>query len=469
MLRANIGIKDIVVTPKVFDVILELELRREADRHTVLSVEGYVTEETADKIPTKWGDGQTLSLSFPSEEEGESKTRFVGIVTEYVLEKKGHLNLLRAKAVGMSHLTDIRPRRRSFQSETMTFEELARHLLSSCEDADFLDLVSENKPFGDFLIQYSETDWEFLRRVYSRLHARLIPDDAFGGPRIRMGPSDRIVARFEAENRAVRRRMLDFGKRSENGLPELIGQGSAELLIRGGEWLDLGACCVVNGLKLYVFGATSRMDRGLLTHEYVLCDKNGYIAPRYDNPRIRGLSLFGRVADVRKDKVRVSLDVDEGNEVCGSRWFPYSTVYSTPGGSGWYCMPEVGDAVTLYMPDGDENGAYVRSSAHVESPSRTNPDTKELSTRFGKRLRFTPGGIELSAGKNLHVRLMNDGGVTMNSPKRISVRAGGNIDITSGDQINISGEKGVNLKQADASLSVTDDVLMTGEKILIQK
>ena len=48
----------------------------------------------------------------------------------------------------------------------------------------------------------------------------------------------------------------------------------------------------------------------------------------------------------------------------GARWFPYATVYSSGDGTGWYCMPEIGDKIRLYFPTEKEQDAYVISAYH---------------------------------------------------------------------------------------------------------
>ena len=63
--------------------------------------------------------------------------------------------------------------------------------------------------------------------------------------------------------------------------------------------------------------------------------------------------------------VQVQFDEDENKEGCGRHWFDFATVYSTPDGAGWYCMPEVGDEVRVVFPDNYEEHAYVASSVHV--------------------------------------------------------------------------------------------------------
>ena len=76
-----------------------------------------------------------------------------------------------------------------------------------------------------------------------------------------------------------------------------------------------------------------------------------------------GASLDSTVTEVRGDVVRVSLRTDAKSGA--GKWFSFSTVYSSPDGSGWYCMPEPGDEIRLYFPTEQEKHGYVISAVHL--------------------------------------------------------------------------------------------------------
>ena len=45
----------------------------------------------------------------------------------------------------------------------------------------------EDGPIGQFLLQYEETDWEFIRRVANKYHGRLYPQSSMGQPAFAIG------------------------------------------------------------------------------------------------------------------------------------------------------------------------------------------------------------------------------------------------------------------------------------------
>ena len=124
--------------------------------------------------------------------------------------------------------------------------------------------------------------------------------------------------------------------------------------------------------------------------------------------------------------VMIKLDIDNSNPKAGAMWFPYSTVYSSEDGSGWYFMPEKNDRVKLYFPDNKEENGYVESSANLEPKNqsrRKDPEIKSLSTKYGKEIRFQKGSVEIISNGELLIRLTDNGGVEIKSNKEIQIKS----------------------------------------------
>ena len=164
-------------------------------------------------------------------------------------------------------------------------------------------------------------------------------------------------------------------------------------------------------------------------------------------------------------------DIDGSQDIGTARWFPYSTVYSSQDGTGWYCMPEVGDIIRLYFPDREEKNAYVISSTNLESTNpekRSDPSVKSLGTKYGKEIVMKPGAVEIIGNENLLMRLTDNGGIEVKSNKKIILDAKQDIEITGGDKVIIQGDRGVALTQGNANINIEDDVTMSGGKVKIE-
>ena len=171
------------------------------------------------------------------------------------------------------------------------------------------------------------------------------------------------------------------------------------------------------------------------------------------NKNLIGISIFGTIAEVSRDKVRVNLEIDEEGESSNLYWFPYASVASSPDGGGWYCMPEIGERVRLNVPGKDETKAFVINSIDEEDISNAkeddrmaNPQDKSLQTDSGQEVKFTESGVAIeSNGGEASMNLNKDGTVTVVGQKSIEITCGNTIEIRSENNINILAEEDINI------------------------
>jgi hypothetical protein len=207
-----------------------------------------------------------------------------------------------------------------------------------------------------------------------------------------------------------------------------------------------------------------------MVHTYFLRSEQGMASTPAFNRKHVGCSFGAVVKEVQQDIVRVDVTNDENSGQDNTIWFPYSTVYSTPDGPGWYCMPEVGDHVRLYIPDEWERNACVASAVHKEgSPDRLNPDHKSIKTVYGKELLMTPELIKLTNNKGMSIEIDDGTGIRIVSNKDILIQAASDITISSDEaSMMMSGSDSVNITQGGASVKLDDDIAFTGAKFRIE-
>lgn len=135
-------------------------------------------------------------------------------------------------------------------------------------------------------------------------------------------------------------------------------------------------------------------------------------------------------------------------------------------------MPEIGDAIRLYFPNAEEKNSYVINSMHypsTDSDSRTDPSVKSISTKYGKEIVMSPGSVEIIGNGNLLMKMTDDGGIEINSNKKIILDAKDNIEINGGANVQIKGNRGIKLTQGNASMLIKDDVTISGGKVNVQE
>ena len=169
--------------------------------------------------------------------------------------------------------------------------------------------------------------------------------------------------------------------------------------------------------------------------------------------------------------MQVKLIGDENTQQDINIWYPYATVYSTPDGTGWYCMPELGDRVRLVIPQQQEREAFVVSSVHVETNSadRSNPSHKSFKSKYQKEVRFTPDSIVITNNKGTRIELTDREGIHIVSGHSIMLEAAEDILLNSdtGSMI-IAGDASVNLRQKGTSIQLDKEISFIGGNLKIQ-
>ena len=143
-----------------------------------------------------------------------------------------------------------------------------------------------------------------------------------------------------------------------------------------------------------------------------------------------GVALNGNVVNVSGTKVQVSMAIDGYNAKRAHYWFPYSTLSASSDGSGWYCMPEIGDDVRIYFPSKKESEAIALSAvSNYDAPQdgedrMSDPDSRYLRTVSGQELVLAPDYMKISCGKALSaVTIQTDGKIKIQSQSIVKAMA----------------------------------------------
>lgn len=338
-------------------------------------------------------------------EKGEEELPlFYGVIDKVQTEKDGDSLILKLEAWDATRIMDTEKRLVTYQDPEMTAKQLADEIMKAYPGADYKVHVPE-EPIGQFLVQYEETDWEFLKRFFARYHAALYPDPAFDAVRLQAGVSSDVESwDWDDLPFALSQDFEELNARKENGLSEISCLQNVVCTITSCDIAALGNQICYKGNAWYIKSLERKLEKGLLSSCYHLGQKEGLMILSYMNPRITGVSINGTIKAVERDKVQVDMKTDGGGGT-SNYWFPYSTVASSSDGSGWYCMPEKGDSVRVYFPTDDEREAYVVTNIESHSPETGdasdpmgNPNVMNLQTAQGNQVQFTEEGVVIAAG-----------------------------------------------------------------------
>ncbi|UJF32211.1 contractile injection system protein, VgrG/Pvc8 family [Paenibacillus hexagrammi] len=453
---------NIKVSPYTFTSIQSLVWTQAVNEHARLHLTGVVPEELKDSYVTDTQIGTPVTIE-QADDQGK-RTLFHGMVLNIKVRAVREVFYLDVEAVSYSYVMDIQRKSRSFQHSGMTIPELLARLASDYPGADIMDEATGGAAIGRLLLQYQETDWQFMKRIASHFQAGLLPAPTFEQPKIVVGvPDGDDRGELEAFNFSVKKRVSDFLYTKENAEFAVGEEDCIDYEVETLKLLNLGSKVDFQGKALYVREVHSELVDGLILHRYTLCPRNGMKPNPLFNDLLIGASIQGKVIGVSKDKVRVHLDIDSSAPE-GSWWFTYSTVYAAGGSSGWYCMPEMGDRVIVHVPSRLAEEAVAISSLR-QNNNAGSPSVKYFRSASGKEVKLTSEEITIT-GKDgeIFIRLHETEGIEIISKKNIQLKTEEDITLNAEKSIQISAKESLELTCRESKIRMDGHTEITGKE-----
>lgn len=417
------SLHDIEVTGLELAEVLECEIESRAGEHSrLMLLATMVNEEFVFELP----DCQDVEVSL--HDGKERRILFSGIVTDIQMSENGGVKTARIEGKSRSWLMDRKKHSRSFQNSKMTFQDMVQEILRDYEETD-LHYTAEEKELGNLMIQYEETDWEFLQRALSQAGIMITPDSRQPGLKLYAGVPELIENEVSYHVVEMEKDMDGYYRLKANGR-EVHTVDFTRYRIVSEQLLGIFEPVRIQGTSFstcgYKYTFVGQEMRGI----YEAQGAKGLTRTAIYPMHLIGVALNGKVVNVSGTEVLVSMAIDKNNVSRAMHWFPYSTISASSDGSGWYCMPEVGDDVRIYFPSKKEAEAIALSSvSNYDAPAggedrMSDPNSRYLSTRSGQELALAPDHIKLSCGKGMSaVTIQTDGKVKIQSQSIVKAMA----------------------------------------------
>lgn len=454
----------IVVEPFEFINFLSVNCVKELNEHGKMEIKGMISKDKVTEYQNMAFKETWVAVKLLNE-NNEGMTFFNGILTELQIKKENQVNILSITVKTGSYLLDLIPHIRSYQKDSYTYDKI----LEDCLEADSGKVILFDKQgisINRFLMQYKETDWEFIKRLAGYARVAIVPEDMIPGRNVYFGyPNSVKREMIETDSYSIIQDYEEYQKRKNKNNDDITNNDIYLYKVKSREVYSLGETIIFQGKRLVIGKIISCLTGQELQHTYLLRTKVMGTQIEEDNLNIVGVSLKANVVNVDRTKVMIEIQSDENKNNTGSRWFDFATVYSTPDGTGWYCMPEIGDEVRLVFPDKYEESAYVSSCVHIESESRTNPDEKSWKNKQGKEIVFTPESLILRNNKGMSIEISDSEGIKVVSNKKVAIQAADDISVSSEAGIQMSAADSMLLSQGGASIQMNDSITIGGGKI----
>lgn len=395
----NYGLKDLVIKagerilPNTEYNLKNFSINFEANKHTKVDIEMelYTNELNSYIQFNRTVDPEfIIAMNTLFESKKEELIFSTGHVLNSTFYNSGkNRYFLKIEATSLSEKMDRVKKYRAFQKITLTYEEVVTQIFDDYPNIPYLlnsDRLKETIKAP--LIQFKETDWEFLVRVLSRIGLCAF---SLANGSISLGFINTEVRKKKYDGNYgkvgyVRERNQSIGYLIESeqsySLGDVVEIVAPDLKFDGN---------VVSGKIEYIYEK--------FVGQYLLQQKS-YIYPYIPNKNITGCVLEANVEKVfERDRIAVmEVNLSKGlakyasvksrtNENLkeypdnknGRFIFPYTTPYSQSN-TGYFCTPETNDVVAVYFPMDEEEYGYVLWAVNNPGNGRfSNPNIRNYT------------------------------------------------------------------------------------------
>jgi hypothetical protein len=469
-----IGLEQIQVnSPYGLMQLTDFRISSKPNQHTQVSFCGMVDAAQKDSCVA----GATIQdkIEINLVESGQKlRTLFKGVATEVTVKTVRGIYYLEVEARSYTYLFDVKLKKRSFQNERMSYDELFKTVLADYSGALYDDRASNGARLKKVIVQYEETDWTLLVRAASQLGAVLIPDHTADSPRFGICVPEGPERQITNAHYTLEKNLAEYRISSQNFTTGTAEIDYAGFRVESNQVLDIGDRVQFQGVNLVVAQTSGAFQHGVLKYEYLLTRKDAIRQNKIVNQHLKGVSLHGKVIDHRQDQVRIHLEIDKDQNKEEAYWFKVATSYTTEGNSGWYCMPEPGDRVRLYFQNCQEESATVLGALRVNgatNPKTADPKIKYFGNTHGKELRLDAQELRFTAKESqtasMFIKLNAEEGVAIQSDQMIQVKSSDDI-VWDAKTIAVNAGQGVYLACQKSSIIINRGVDIKAEMVRVE-
>ncbi len=440
--------EQIVINTSIpFKTLIEMEICHDINRHAAIYLSVIADMENEIEIlNTDWSKEKILVFK-------ENEPLFNGFVEKLVCRKENQFLTLKINGAGQTARLDREKKSRSFQNVEMAYEQVAKSVIKDYEGAKIIFHINGNKRIESPVIQYDETDWEFLIRLCSHFHGALTADLRTEKPIVHFG----INSGKERNSNDIEIIGSGFdGRYFQNGCYEngMMRNQAFYLVVRTKEAWQMGDFFFYEGKKYSVYKRNIVFKYGELNFNYQLGMPGTYYQKKAYNTSLAGKRIEGVIKKTEGENVYLQLEIDEESRA------DYPWAWAPETNNICYCMPEVETKATLYFPTHEEkNGQVILATVqNLQNSAYTDTQKREFTTKYHKKAGLYPDKLFLE-GKNGEVMfsLEDQRGIQMKSSANISFWAGGDVYLK-GRNVNTVAPLEIVCRTAESNIELCRDI-----------
>jgi len=375
------------------------------------------------------------------DEEGRQESLFSGLIDYAELKNVGDYAVLELGAVSDLWRMDRERKSRSFQDISRTYRDITEEIAKEYAVKVKWNLPDRNLPCP--LIQYQETDYQFIRRIVSHLGGRVLSEDYGGKKEISIGLPQKAAGQIDlAQHRyselLYRKPGRAFLQDRRNGYQ-----------IYGRELIRVGESVTISGRTYSVMACEISFDRNGIETCISVYPKECFTADKMAADKLKGVVIAGEVLQTKGEVLRLHLDIDDKQDIETAYDYPWRPIT----GNMLYCMPEKGTKAALYFDrDNEENAKAIYNLR--ENGERCGEladyNNRYFTTDHGKRLYMKPAemGLVHMEDRNAEIALADSSMLRVETANQVSILAEGQVQLQA-KSVTVTAPKEVTLVRKD--------------------
>ncbi|WP_315077917.1 hypothetical protein [uncultured Clostridium sp.] len=417
--------------------IEDLNFKAEINEHHTFNIKALIDENNVDKYLNEDTENKQIKLII------NNNIIYVGKIIELKISCINHLSYLSIKSISYSYNSDIKRNNHAFIDLKSTYENVINETLSKYKNYIFKDNITDGKSIDNLIVQYEETDFEFLKRLASHFKSVLVVDSGSDVIRFHFGV-ETISNNYVLENsfNEIENKFDFFNTMQSITKDCLYEQNFIGWKLDNKEYFPLGTEFTYYGQKVCVYKVEMKIKKGEIIYTYELKFLKGIITEYKINHKLKGASLEGIVKNVKNNEMQIHFCINDNyKDDASNKWFDYCRETSN-----FYVMPMVGSKVHITFFTGDERKVNVTNAIRSAGSNAkyynkiSNPSNKSYSTENGQELLMSPDMIQIAQddGKSIQVTLSSNGSVSI---------SGSNINLSASKKAEVGSKAPFNAKK----------------------
>ncbi len=400
--------------------IMNYKLENHPGKHPIATITAECKEQM---------DWNSFSKDLPTQEiriieRHHNSILFSGLIEEVSLIGNGlDYYCYEIVLVGLSDYLDKKKKCRSFQNVSMTYQDIISYLANENRCSVKFQLTKDTAIHIP-VIQYEETDWQFIKRMASNVQAEvLVNETARGLELIIKNEFTNVVDQY-----LKKRYTMGFSNKYyelQQGNPGLNRENFTYVQIESTNNYSMGDCIAVTGKTYIISEKQTYISGDIVTYNYLLAQREYLHNNTYYNPLFTGVSIRGKVVKTQNETVEIDLELRD--EVKTDKHYAYQWVPES--GNMMYCMPKVETTVTLYFSSSDEKSAMATRCIRLNGNQADvfDSDVKSFATEHDKMMCIAENVVhfitELEDCNVAQLSMLDDFGVFLYSLKKITIKS----------------------------------------------